>query len=715
MLMLYIAVISSIMHCTTNYRRQHQSLSSLGATAFTASTYIHRRFRRLDLPSGHDLNNRRTHTAGISPLLLSATSTPIPAAFTNNTERIENSTFPLTDYSDHDDPPSPVDNINTLQVDRSNMDHISTSTHDFQQILTHHLNSIQQDMSSNEIIRTAMTIETLWKQRCNVVDGTADNINGAATAESTVDDDSDVVSSFNIVLKAWCKTCQILLEFHDQNGVTSYNTSPNKPPVAFDKFVIPDIHVDVGSIQIYTAKDAAMHATRLLSEQLSSTTSSTHTLKPNRTSFHIVMEAWSKSHDMDAPEQVQQLIQLMEKKYKIHPDTVTYNLYIETIAHGKVGSTSSYNDRIERINEILNELDRCPTATSNAQTINSVLHAYSTTIGKYVTQLNYNNVDSSKKQTYEDEIEKLLKSVMQIFNDLKRKYEQTKNNYNQPDMSTYTAVMECFARHGTIQSTEQVEALLREMKEMNRNANNKRFVKPSVYTYTTVIKAWSRTYHPNAPARAEELLKECIDMYQNGENQRNNGYYNNHHNKLTSVVFTSVIQCWSRSQEPTKAVQVLQLLQQMRTMAKDTPLVNPTLLTYNTAIDACTKTRGTPAQQTAALKIAFAIYKTMEITNHIVPNHITYGTLLKAISSLVPLGDETRNTLSKAVFEKATKASQVDRNVIQQLQKSCDTSVLQTLLLSSSDPNNSMIQTNNNGHIDYEKVPIQWSKNVRTP
>jgi hypothetical protein len=747
MSILCIAIYACIIQ-DNNYRCEHRNLSYNNAVAaFTIRTST------LDLPSILDrtnknsfttyvnrpLSSRRTNPIDIIPCFLSTTSTTI--AITNNTDVLENSTDPASthnsDDDDDDDDQRPVHHLTQNSVteihsklsesddiDNNNKkkeNHITMPSNDFHQLLSHYLSCIQQDMSSNEIIEKAMTIETLWKQRYNIKDQTENNLGVTTPRESiVVDDDNDIVSSFNIVLKAWCKTCQILLEFHDQTGIMSSMSTiklqqqqqqQQQQMQQMDKFVIPDMHIDVSNIPIYTAKDAATHATEILQEQLSS--SSSTLLKPNRTSFHIVLEAWSKSHDIDAPEQVRQLIQMMEKKYQIHPDTVTYNLYIEAIAHGKVGNTANFNDRIDRINDVLTEMERCPTATSNAQTVNSVLHAYSTTIGKYVTQLNYNNVDSSKKSIYEDEIAKLLKSVLQIFNDLKQKYEQTKNTYNQPDMSTYTAVMECFARHGTIQSTEQVEALLSEMKEIQRISNNKRSVKPSVYTYTTVIKAWSRTYHPNAPHRAEELLKECIAMNQSGDNQRQNGYYNNHHNKLTSVVFTSVIQCWSRSQDPTKAVHVLQLLQQMRSMAKDMPLVNPTLLTYNTAMDACTKTRGTPAQQTAALKIAFAIFKTMEITNNIVPNHVTYGTLLKAISALVPLGDETRNTLSKAVFDKATKAAQVDRNVIQQLQKSCDTAVLQSLLL--SDPNNSMRQTSNNGNIDYEKIPIQWSKNVRTP
>jgi hypothetical protein len=578
----------------------------------------------------------------------------------------------------------------------------------------HHLS----DMSSIDTIRTAMVIETLWKQRyMSHTSINSDNNNSNNTTSNT----TDILSSFHIVLKSWSKACQILLELHDLN-----NHVPSKVTTKIDvtsplSSNLPEVHVDMSNLQIYTSKDAAIHVTKLFTEQIQS-----HHMNPDRNTFHYIMDTWSKSRDMDAPKQVVQLMQLMQQKYSIQPDTLSYNIYIDTVAYGTIRNSgiSSCTDRIEQINEIYKEMELCPTATPNTRTINSILHAYSTVIGKYVTQLNYNQVDERTKTSIENEIDTLLQNVLQIFNTMKEKYVQTKNSYDQPDITTYSTVMECFARHGAIQSTEQVETLLNEMKQIDVNSNTKRIVQPNVYIYSIAIKAWSRTYHPKAPHRAEELLKECIALCQQQQSSGDTSHtYQYNQNKLTSNIYTSVIQCWSRSQEPTKAVRVLQLLQDMRSMAEHIPTVTPTLLTYNTAIDTCAKTRGTPSQQTAALKIAFAIYKTIEITNSVQPNHITYATLLKAISTLVPQGDVTRNTLSKVVFEKAIQSSQVDRNVIQQLQKSCDTHILHSLLLipsssSSStavisDPNHGMIQTNKNGHIDYDKIPSEWSKNVR--
>jgi hypothetical protein len=256
--------------------------------------------------------------------------------------------------------------------------------------------------------------------------------------------------------------------------------------------------------------------------------------------------------------------------------------------------------------------------------------------------------------------------------------------------------MECLARCGNLQSAEKAEELFAELKEYYSRTKNDRF-KPSVYTYTTLIKTWSRSYDVKAPIRAEELLEELLE--------RTDGV------KANSMVFTAVIQCWARSRDFSKAARALKLLQRMRKIAEETnnPSFAASLMPYNAAIDTCSRTRGNAAQQTAALKIAFAILKAIEQQpeNSVVKaNHVTFATLLKGVSFLLPPGNE-RNKIAQAVFEKAVAASQVDVTVLKTLQKACDSSVLQDLLSKG-------MPEPKKGHYDYERIPTQWSRNVRT-
>jgi hypothetical protein len=119
------------------------------------------------------------------------------------------------------------------------------------------------------------------------------------------------------------------------------------------------------------------------------------------------------------------------------------------------------------------------------------------------------------------------------------------------------------------------------------------------------------------------------------------------------------------------------------------------LSTISAAIDTCALTRGDGKNQLAALKIAFAILKTMELDETVKPNEYTYSHVFKAIAYLMPPGKE-RNQVSLATLNKAKLEGFVSKDVIKNLKKAMDTDDVHRAL----------------GSDDYEKLPGSWSKNV---
>ena len=74
----------------------------------------------------------------------------------------------------------------------------------------------------------------------------------------------------------------------------------------------------------------------------------------------------------------------------------------------------------------------------------------------------------------------------------------------------------------------------------------------------------------------------------------------------------AAITAWARSRDNTKPQRALRLLKKASDMYKETKdkRIQPTLFTYNAAIDACAKCHGAPPEvQSNALKIAFAVNK----------------------------------------------------------------------------------------------------------
>jgi hypothetical protein len=112
---------------------------------------------------------------------------------------------------------------------------------------------------------------------------------------------------------------------------------------------------------------------------------------------------------------------------------------------------------------------------------------------------------------------------------------------------------------------------------------------------------------------------------------------------------------------------------------------------------------GDTKQQTEALKIAFAILKSIEREPEMEPNQMTYSAVLRATAFLLPAGEE-RNKVTSALFEKARAAGMIDVLMIQNMRKAVDSNVMRELLAE---------MTNAEGHISYEQIPPAWSRNVR--
>ena len=292
--------------------------------------------------------------------------------------------------------------------------------------------------------------------------------------------------------------------------------------------------------------------------------------------------------------------------------------------------------------------------------------------------------------------------------------------------------MECLARCRTIQAALQAEELFVELKRLGREQQQESEEEDAVParlaltadTYVALIKAWTRSGARDAPHRAEEMLRELVPNKHDDDDNDNNNSKKSAAAQPNTALFTAVIQCWARSRDVRKAAKALELLKQMRALSKSAQSSSsssqqlhapklgmaPSLESYNAAIDACARTRGTAEQQLAALKIAFAVHKAIQQDTHCggSGNTATFAMLLRAVGYLMPPGDE-RNQVGSAVFEKACRAGQVDVSVLTAMQRACDATRFAELLLSgetSRDPFS--------GYFDYDTIPTKWRRNVQT-
>lgn len=451
--------------------------------------------------------------------------------------------------------------------------------------------------------------------------------------------------SFNTVLKAWTKAGACLAE-HAQHG-----------------------HMLDANVPVYTPRDCAQRAQDLLQARVA------QQQDVDTMSYNSVMDGWAKSRAVEAPLRVEELLAQLQQgsRHGLYPDTLSYNALVDAYAYS---NKPERMDRLEQIWQDMQRMDQQQTDSDDAasvprvrptvRSINSILHAYARQVPEDATY---------------------APKALQILVDMKRQHEKVPDPAVQPDVMTYTTVMDAFARVGNVQAAEQADQLFSELQSLYESTKNDRF-RPSVYTYVTLLIAWSRSHAPQATTRASEILEALLADPHVTPNAR---------------AFTAVIATWGRSRDVRKAPKAVQILQRMKALATTNPEVAPSLYSYNSAMDCCARVRGDSVQNTAALKMAFAIFQSLNADTAVQANHVTFGILLKNAGALLPAGDE-RNKIAIAVLKKAMAAGQVDPSVLINFQKAADASVVSVTL----EP-----LAAGQGHLDFNKIPAAWNKHVQ--
>lgn len=488
------------------------------------------------------------------------------------------------------------------------------------------------------VIHRAAKCQRLWEEQEQQQETSEDD------SHSKIQPD---LSSFRAMLTAWCKCTQTLAKSR-RDHITLPSDDPSVEMV----------------VDVYTPLDAVKRATALLLAHP----------RPDLSCYNVVMDAWSKSRVSEAPDAAERLLRRMMDDETVEPDTTSYNLLLDAWANSNRENSLDKVTQIYRHMESLNDRGN-KHVTPTIRTINAVLHAHAKQAGQHT------------KQNEFAEAHDCAAAALEILHDAKRRYEETHEPEWKPDIATYTSCIDVHSRCGSYKASKTAQDLLEELKELYAKTNDSNY-KLNFRTYTSVVTAWSRTRSDESPKRVEELMQEMAKDSETMPNAR---------------TYTAAVQCWARSRDPEKAKRVLKLLMEMREIHQRTGArdVRPTAITYNNAIDACARCQGSEQQKTEAIKIAFAILKTVEMDGFCSPDNNTYSTLLRAVNFLMPSG-EARNKVCLSVFEKAKKQGLVDFTAVRNLRRAVDIATMIKALEGKADRNGSFV---------YPDLPPSWSRN----
>ncbi|CAJ1955303.1 unnamed protein product [Cylindrotheca closterium] len=262
------------------------------------------------------------------------------------------------------------------------------------------------------------------------------------------------------------------------------------------------------------------------------------------------------------------------------------------------------------------------------------------------------------------------------------------------DVISFNNVLHAWARSDVPDAGERAERILRSMNT----------VRPNSRTYNTVIHAWSRSTADDATRHAHSLLRE-MDELAKDEPSMSPDFFS----------YSSVINALALAKsEPLKAHSSFLLIQRMNKLAKENQRLRPNLIVYNTALNACATScpiqvqnkveeDGRGERLPSLPLIVRTLYDQLTQDIHLTPDHVTYGTVLKAIANLF-LDEPDQVDFGKRVFRSACASGQVSVGVVHQLRQAVPSYVFRELVPEACISSDETI---------VNKFPEQWVCNLR--
>lgn len=383
--------------------------------------------------------------------------------------------------------------------------------------------------------------------------------------------------------------------------------------------------------------------------------------KPDRVSVNTMIAAYAKNSHQGAVDKALALKTRIEKRYNITADTVSNNIVVDSWCK------SGRPDAPERVIELLSVMER--DFKKGKKHLKPDSYTYSSVIDSFIK---CNRPDAPQK----------AEEILRRMQDLHRLHEG-----DPPVTSVFNAVINAWACSESKEAVERAEAILKQMEELHKIDSC--IARPNRISYNTVIKAM-RNGSTEEAARAEELLKILEERSQMDDEFTPDSYS-----------YTAVITAYGRSDDPNKALKALSVLQRMiQAYQGGNIAAKPNVHSFNAALNACAFVTGDVDKKEEAFTTALHIMKLLH--DYARADHTTYGTILRACSSLLPRYDTRRKQVVDQMFRMACKEGQVGRLVITQLK-----------FAASPDQFLALTGRETTMRLNLNELPIEWTCNVR--
>ena len=336
-------------------------------------------------------------------------------------------------------------------------------------------------------------------------------------------------------------------------------------------------------------------------------------------------------------------------------------------------------------------------------------------------QVIFNTVINAWSKSGEKNSATRAHAILDYMEELSQSNNQKYKNVK-PDIFSYTSVIDSYAKIGTQESASQAYDLLQKIEDIY-NTTHDTSTQPNIKTYTSLINAFSRS---KRPYDAEKVIQQMND-------------FANAHNiqslTMDVITYNALINSWGWSDEHTiKAKEAYNIYNTMR-KSED---ITPDLVTINSVLNACafSKTSDSTIKKDV-LNIAIELYEeATSPSSSLKPNDTTYGTMILICGNLLNDNILLRNDLIQSIFWKCCHNGYVSYFVISQLRTILQSKEIQdneqslelykTLILNhcntkNTTQHNEMAHNQSNsssskdvifGFVDIMNLPTDWTSNV---
>jgi hypothetical protein len=435
----------------------------------------------------------------------------------------------------------------------------------------------------------------------------------------------------------------------------------------------------------------------------------------NTETYSNVILAWTKCADEGSAERAHALLQEMIHHYKdgsfppdSEPELIAFNGCITAWAR------IARPDKGERILWDLEQVSRdCQRLVPNAKTYNSVLHAHVKSRDKLkaldkaiaivqhmeekckhqpaVTpdSFTYNTLMKAWVQSGQahapQEAEAILSKMEQLAS-RRELVEITTRNYN--------VVINAYAKSKDRLAASKAHSLLRRMEASNNN-----HVQPDIISYTSVIECYAKSCDFNASLMAEELLQNAMERYELTHDKTLMP------NLRTYTMTIQALALCPRQGNVVKARELLTRLTELYDSTRDESL-RPNEYPYNYVINCAANTIGTNQEKVQAFQIATRTYQEMRNSHLVQPDSFTHAFWIKACNNLLPLNSELHTKCVSIAFEQCKKDGLVTNQVLNRLVQGSSTSVVESLLETTT------FHQERGQQLQVQDLPSSWSRNT---